>query len=277
MSNLGRRIDIVLTDCVYWILRRFDPNLTMGRFYARLGIWVIRLGFAHNTLGPNVSVQADEGTSHKVVVPTMNSASGKPRFEQLLDLGLKPDDVVVDYGCGTLRVGRYLIDFLEPGAYWGFDLNDDLLDIARTMLGTDRLRDKRPNILRISDRHLAECAAARPRFVMSIAVLMHVPPRDLDDYCRKMTALGGPRTIYYLSFSVASVTTRTAGTTWSYARDEVVAAFQRHLPEHEITTQLLIVKGHFKGETLHSAVLTASPRQALPQAQMAHSDDREIA
>ena len=100
MSNLGRRIDIVLTDCVYWILRRFDPSLNMGRFYARLGIWVIRLGFAHNTLGSNVSVQADDGASHKVVVPTMISASGKPRFEQLLDLGLKPDDVVVDYGCG---------------------------------------------------------------------------------------------------------------------------------------------------------------------------------
>ncbi len=277
MSGIGRRVDIVVTDCVYWILRRFDPNLTMGRFYARLGMWVIRLGFTHNTLGSSVAVQADAGSDRKVVVPTMSSDSGKPRFEQLLDLGLRPDDVVVDYGCGTLRVGRYLIDFLSPGAYWGFDLNDDLLDLARSMLGADRLGEKRPNILPIADQNLAACVAAHPRFVMSIAVLMHVPPCDLDDFCRNVTMLGGTGTIYYLTFSAASVTTRTAGTTWSYGRDEVVAAFQRHLPEHEITTRLLVVKARFKGETLHSAVLIATPQQARPRPLAVASDSREIA
>jgi len=277
MSNLGRRVDIMFTDCVYWILHRFDPELTMGRFYAWLATWVIRLGFAHYTLGPNVPAPAVAGAGRRVVVPTMDSDSGKNRFKELLDLGLKPDDVVVDYGCGTLRIGRYLIDFLEAGGYWGFDLNDELLDIGRTMVGSERLGDKRPNILRINDRNLAACAAAHPRFVMSIAVLMHVPPRDLEDYCRKMTTLGGPHTIYYLSFSAASVTTRTAGTTWSYAREEVVAAFQRHMPAHQITTRLLAVRGHFKGETLRSAVLIASPCQALPQALLAQNENREIA
>ena len=276
MSGLGRRADMIFTDSLIWFMRRFDPGLTMGRFYAKLGMWIVRAGFAHYTLGPRIVVKNGARVDDLIVVSATNSASGRFRFDDLLALGLKPEDIVVDYGCGTLRVGRYLIDYLTPGAYWGLDINDDILRLGRTMLGADRLREKQPNIMRITDQSLAACAAAEPQFVMSIAVLMHVPPCDLEDYCRSITTVGGTDTTYYVSFSAASKTTRTAGTTWSYGREHVVEVFQRHLPEHEITTRLVLARGRFNGRTIHSAVLVAAPPRAGRMAPITGGCESEV-
>jgi len=57
-------------------------------------------------------------------------SSGRWAFSQLLSEGLKPDDVLVDYGCGTLRMGLHAIRYLAPGNYWGLDINEKVLKYA---------------------------------------------------------------------------------------------------------------------------------------------------
>lgn len=49
----------------------------------------------------------------------------------LIDRGLRPDQTVVDYGCGPMRVGRHLVSYLETGKYIGIDQNERYLAEAQ--------------------------------------------------------------------------------------------------------------------------------------------------
>lgn len=48
--------------------------------------------------------------------------------------GLSPEHRLCDFGCGPLRAGRYLIDYLDEGNYAGFDFNQDFLKIGRDLI-----------------------------------------------------------------------------------------------------------------------------------------------
>src|ERR1043165_3125856 len=55
-------------------------------------------------------------------VPSNDFAKGvRDHFVYLLKAGLNPDSKVVDLGCGVLRVGYWLIHFLDPGCYCGIE------------------------------------------------------------------------------------------------------------------------------------------------------------
>lgn len=49
------------------------------------------------------------------------------QFHLLKDLGLQPEDFLLDVGCGSLRGGRYFIDYLDPGRYYGTELYGPIL------------------------------------------------------------------------------------------------------------------------------------------------------
>src|SRR6478609_5694580 len=58
---------------------------------------------SHSSLGPNLKPG--------------RIASARRTFERLLTYGIRPDETVVDYGCGTLRLGAFFIDYLDPALY----------------------------------------------------------------------------------------------------------------------------------------------------------------
>lgn len=56
---------------------------------------------------------------------------GKLQINFMKDQGLKPDMKFLDIGCGSLRGGRYFIEYLQPYKYFGIDCNQSLIDIGR--------------------------------------------------------------------------------------------------------------------------------------------------
>jgi ABC-type polysaccharide/polyol phosphate transport system ATPase subunit/SAM-dependent methyltransferase len=85
-----------------------------------------------------------EGGWHRVVPGGQWSAAGDWAFALLRRQGLRPDDSVLDVGCGALATGRHLLQFLEPGRYWGFDVSHALilagvsLELPRVGIPDDR-------------------------------------------------------------------------------------------------------------------------------------------
>ena len=83
------------------------------------------------------------GPKHKFV------SAGRGQLEILLANGLIPDDRVLDVGCGALRGGWWLINFLRPDRYFGIEPNRAMLDAGKeVMVGDTLLQEKRPHSLR---------------------------------------------------------------------------------------------------------------------------------
>ena len=57
-------------------------------------------------------------------------SEGDLQLEFLRGLGLRPDDYLLDVGCGALRGGTRFIRYLEPGRYYGIDSDLELVRAA---------------------------------------------------------------------------------------------------------------------------------------------------
>jgi len=133
-------------------------------------VWPLRLileprflhGKRHPSLGPNL-------------IGRPFGRSGLSGLRVLKEYGLRPDDVCVDYGCGTLRVGIHLINYLKPGNYWGFDA-EKLLREGTKLIGEHLIAEKAPHLRVISPEAIAEVAREKPRLLYSRGVLISCPP-----------------------------------------------------------------------------------------------------
>jgi SAM-dependent methyltransferase len=98
------------------------------------------------------------------------------QFSLLFTLGLRESDRVLDFGCGSLRLGRLLIPFLRPGCYWGIEPERWLIDDAvAEELGRGILRIKRPTF---SHDDSFDCGVfgARFHYIMAQSILTHTGP-----------------------------------------------------------------------------------------------------
>lgn len=64
---------------------------------------------------------------HRVGIPDAFEIEGRGQLEFLRSVGLKPYHTLLDVGCGCLRGGRWISDYLDPGNYSGFDKSEELL------------------------------------------------------------------------------------------------------------------------------------------------------
>lgn len=71
---------------------------------------------------------------------------GATQFALLFTLGLRDHNRVLDFGCGSLRLGRLLIPFLRPARYYGIDPNRWLIaDAIDRELGHSIIQIKQPS------------------------------------------------------------------------------------------------------------------------------------
>ncbi|MGP0065152.1 MAG: class I SAM-dependent methyltransferase, partial [Isosphaeraceae bacterium] len=67
-------------------------------------------------------------------------------FRLLCALGLRSRHTLLDFGCGSLRAGRFLLTYLDPGNYYGIEPNQWLIKTSiETEFGEDLVRIKRPH------------------------------------------------------------------------------------------------------------------------------------
>lgn len=79
-------------------------------------------------------------------VPTRTfEDAGRRQFISLLQAGLTPEARVLDLGCGCLRVGYWLIRFLEPDRYAGIEPVRERVEYGlRYIVDRDEVERKRP-------------------------------------------------------------------------------------------------------------------------------------
>jgi SAM-dependent methyltransferase len=63
------------------------------------------------------------------------------------DLGLRPEDSMLDIGCGPLQGGIAFIRYLHPGLYVGVDHNRAAIEVGREEVSRLRLAEKAPRLI----------------------------------------------------------------------------------------------------------------------------------
>lgn len=101
---------------------------------------------------------------------------GRLQHGYLLATGLKPSSYLLDVGCGALRGGVHFVRYLEPGHYYGIDVNESLLRAALVKeLPEAGLADRLPpENLRATSRF--ECDfGVRFDTALAVSVFTHLP------------------------------------------------------------------------------------------------------
>jgi len=117
---------------------------------------------------------------HSLVGP-MREWEKKREFQILFlkRMGLKPEHYLMDIGCGTLRGGIPLIEYLQPGRYFGLESREAVLDEARKELLEHGLEPKVPRLIpspSLPDLKLEQ----RFDYAWAFSVLIHMTDEILD-------------------------------------------------------------------------------------------------
>lgn len=131
--------------------------------------------------------------------------AGEFRFLKMIKtFAIAPEHRVIDYGCGTLRLGGHFMRYLEPGNFFGLDVSPDLIEIGRDLVGGELIQAKAPRLAAIDDRSLADAADFKAAFLFSEAVDYHVVPDELGFYYDALKRLvGAPGSRLLLSVRIA--------------------------------------------------------------------------
>lgn len=173
-------------------------------YYVAQAFEKISKGASHPTLGKKLKDKRNKG--------------GKENFEILVNLGLKPNDTCLDYGCGSLRIGQYLINYLNEGNYYGLDITDKFYLIGKEMLSPEQLKFKKPHFFKINKEIIRSLANKDINVIFSFGVLLHVPPRKLKDYFHNLLSLLSTNSKLYIGISTYRENKQTSPVSWVYTQ-----------------------------------------------------------
>ena len=98
---------------------------------------------------------------------------GASQFRLLCALGLRSSHRVLDFGCGSLRAGRLLIPYLDPGRYFGVEPHGWLVEEAiEKETGRDLIELKRPRFDRNEDFRV-DVFDERFDFILAQSIFSH--------------------------------------------------------------------------------------------------------
>lgn len=84
-----------------------------------------------------------DGNRHRGVIGGLWDEIGQLQFDYMVSQGLNATDRMIDIGCGSLRGGSHFIPYLDPGGYFGFDINRHLIDLGLEKEITDDVRTEK--------------------------------------------------------------------------------------------------------------------------------------
>ena len=101
------------------------------------------------------------------------------QIQFLRDRGLQPGNSFLDLGCGTLRGGIPIIEYLDEGGYTGVDARPEIIDEARAELRAHHLEDKHPT-LTVSSDLATQDLGHHYDVIWAFSVLIHMSDEVLD-------------------------------------------------------------------------------------------------
>ena len=125
---------------------------------------------------------------------------GLAQLNFLKEQGLRPHHKIVDIGCGSLRAGRQLVDYLEPGNYYGVDANRSIIQAGYDVELTDEQRARLPiENLRANDRFKVDFGVQFD-FAIAQSVFTHVSLNHMRLCLYRLAKVMRPGGVFFASF-----------------------------------------------------------------------------
>jgi cyclopropane fatty-acyl-phospholipid synthase-like methyltransferase len=121
----------------------------------------------------------------------------------LINSNLKPHHYLLDIGCGTLRGGIPLIDYLQEDHYFGIESRKEVLDEGRKELKEEGLEWKNPTLLFTPD---ISKVSIRQKFdfMWAYSVLVHMTNDILNDTLNFVIKHLSDTGIFYANVSIGT-------------------------------------------------------------------------
>jgi hypothetical protein len=104
---------------------------------------------------------------------------GRLQYEFLLKQGLQPFHVLCDIGCGSLRGGRYFLEYLDKGHYLGLEGEQQLVELAILHeINKDIYEAKTPEFV-FSYSFEFDRFSRSPDFALAVSVFSHLTETDI--------------------------------------------------------------------------------------------------
>ena len=104
---------------------------------------------------------------------------GKNDLKYLIKNGLKPNHNFLDYGCGFLKTGLYVIPYLKYGNYTGVDISIERIKEGEKLLEKNGIKKNEFKTIFVKDCKLKELSNMKFDFIYAGSVLTHMPPQDI--------------------------------------------------------------------------------------------------
>lgn len=108
-------------------------------------------------------------------------AIGKMQFDYLVEHGLKPQDRMLEIGCGNLRAGWRFIQYLDAGNYYGIDISPDILFAAEKTIVDYDLQGKLPHLTPVRNLELEFLPDRHFTVIHAHSVFSHSPLSVIEE------------------------------------------------------------------------------------------------
>lgn len=123
------------------------------------------------------------------------------QIQFLKSVGLRPEHHLLDIGCGTLRGGVPLIEYLDTGHYCGLEAREEVLREGKKELHEANLEHKRPVLL--APTSLATLNLRKQfDFIWAFSVLIHMSDEVLEDSLSLVARHLSPAGVFHANVNV---------------------------------------------------------------------------
>jgi hypothetical protein len=125
---------------------------------------------------------------------------GRLQFDYLVAQGLRPEHVLLDIACGSLRAGVHFIPYLNAGNYLGVEKEAALVERGLEHELPPEVRDARTPELLVNSEFEFERLSKRPDFAMAQSLFTHLPPDPIELCLSRLRGVASPGLRFYATF-----------------------------------------------------------------------------
>lgn len=148
----------------------------VGRRWVDFYAWMLNRQERNNTIAKVLKARKPGTGKHKGLYD-VSTADTHVAF--LKRCGLKPEDFVLDFGCGFGRTAIPLLRYLEPGRYLGVEISAERIRMAHEYVALEGLDDKRPRFVVSLDLDMPYADDESVDAMWALTVASHMPLGDL--------------------------------------------------------------------------------------------------